>query len=98
MVYIIRSRENSVSSRCISKEEAVRNRIYSGSCTDADINFAISSGDPSLTRALNEKANQAFAEKKHLDRVHGEGVWDGKDNNGALYKDIPLGSVDPSKL
>ena len=94
MVYVIRSRDNQVSRRVPSKDEVVANKIRNGSCTDSDISYALESDDLSLRRTLDETHNRRYQEKKHIDRIHGEGVFDGRDNDGNLFKDTSLGSLE----
>lgn len=96
MVYVIRSRDNQHSSRgaMMSKEEAVARRIRNGSCTDSDINFVMDSGDASLRRTLDETHNMRYKDKKHIDRLHGEGLFDGRDNDGNLFKDTVIGPLE----
>lgn len=75
----------------ISREEQLHKRIQDGTVTDRDLQEIEERGDRSLKKALNEKERHLRKEKEHLDRLYGEGAWDGKDEEGRLFKNIPLG-------
>lgn len=84
--------------KTISLEEHLMNKVDDGSVTDRDIDTIVKKGDWKMQRHMIERANRLNKDKKHLDRMYGEGVWDGKDNEGNLFKDTQLyDPADPHK-
>lgn len=73
-----------------SYEQKLYDKIDKGAVTDSDISYIQEHGDYFLRRKLDEKHNKEWKVKKHLDNVYGTGVFDGKDNDGNLYKDTSL--------
>lgn len=74
--------------RRLSREEELHQKIDRGSLTDRDILDIEDGGDRRLRRHLEERTSYLEKERDHLDRVYGKGAFDGRDNQGRLYKDL----------
>ena len=72
----------------MDREEYLQQAIQKGTVNDRDIEDIISHGSRSLKRQLDERSEYLWKEKKHLDNVYGAGVFDGRDDQGRLYKDL----------
>ena len=66
-------------------------KLENGTINDYDINYILEYGDRGLREALERKHNQMYQEKKHIDRIYGEGIFDGRDRSGNFYKDLTNG-------
>lgn len=78
-----------------SIEEHLMQKVDEGTVTDKDIDTILQKGDWKMKRHMTERANALHKDKKHLDRLYGKDVWDGKDNDGNLFKDTLM--YDPAK-
>ena len=77
----------------MSEEGKMVEKIGKGSLTDSDIQRITKDGDSAMMRRLEEKAHQNRKKKEDLEDRLGitdRKVFDGVDNSGNLYKDIPL--------
>lgn len=75
-------------SRTGDYEQELYYKLEHGTITDQDIDFIIGSGDRHLKQALERRHNKMYEQKKHIDRIYGEGIFDGRDTEGNLYKDL----------
>ena len=73
-------------------EALLMKKVADGTVTDAEINLMVKRGGESL-RFMERRANSLKGNKEQLDRKYGKGAFDGVDNAGNPYKDIPLNSV-----
>jgi len=69
-------------------EQQLFYKIAHGTITDSDIDFILSHGDSGLKQALEKRHNELYNEKKYIDRLYGEGIFDGRDTEGNFYKDL----------
>lgn len=74
----------------LSHEEKLHKKIDSEQLTDSDINEIVKGGDAKLLTHLDRAANDKHKMKKNLDNKYGEGLWDGVDKKGNLFKDIDI--------
>lgn len=68
-------------------------KIISGRICHADVAFVEKHGTRQQKQALVKASNNAFRERKDLDRVHGKGKFHYRDNKGNLVKDVPLSGI-----
>ena len=83
----------SLKSSKVSDEERIYNSIENGKLTDRDIHDIQRKGDSRMMRTLEKKAEENKRRKSDLeDRlgIRDRKLFDGVDNNGNLYRDIPL--------
>ena len=69
-------------------EATLEHKIQSGRINDRDIEYILNNGDSRLRMLLDRRHNELYNEKKHIDRIYGEGIFDGRDTEGNLYKDL----------
>jgi hypothetical protein len=77
----------------MSDEGRMVEKMDKGSLTDSDIAKITKDGDSAMLRRLEEKANGNRRKKEDLEDKLGitdRKVFDGVDNDGNLYKDIPI--------
>ena len=74
--------------RELSREEQLHQLIDNGRITDRDIADIENHGDRRLRRHLEERTSYLEKERDHIDRVYGKGMFDGRDSNGKLYKNL----------
>jgi len=72
-----------------SKEAILAEKIEKGTLTDADIDTVVNAGGE-LNKRLEQKYDQKLKEKRDLDEKYGKDVFDYKNENGELVKEVNL--------
>jgi hypothetical protein len=94
------SKETSSSVRrsfSLSPEGKLYEKLEKGSLTDKDIQTIVKEGDSKMMKALENKANEKKKLKAETEAKLGiddSRCFDGVDNDGNLYKDIPLNKLE----
>lgn len=100
MVYLIfkgggwAGRNTSPSPKKVSREEELHRKIEKGNVTDKDISDI--KKDPVLLKELDKKANANY-KRLRSSTIYNDfrkGTFDGIDNDGSFYKDIPLDKLE----